>query len=152
MALPPELVVPPDSREVSSRAEKGVAAVKFEFLAPFPATEYLASGAKKIEPRGWKPSATDWLNPGIPSSHIRGWTYFVDARVTPHSGIHQWIAHWQNTSGDVVSYALRYSSPVQDELHAMAQPTSDQLEVTAMLIPAETARAMQAQATQESKR
>src|ERR1039457_1453655 len=73
--LRPEIVVPPGSRGVTPYVEGGLEGVKFHLSAPFPATAFLESVARKLESLGSKPIATDWLNPTIPSSHVRGWTY-----------------------------------------------------------------------------
>jgi hypothetical protein len=149
--LPVELLVPAGAREVESRVERGVAAVKFKMNAAYPAPDFLASASSRLEPLGWKKLPTDWLNPTIPSSHMRGWTSFPDTRTRPFMGVHQWIGDWQNMSGDVVTYSLRYASPVQDTQHKVAPPTNDNLEVTEMLIPAAMAKSMQDDAVQRSK-
>jgi hypothetical protein len=149
--LPAELLVPAGAREVSSRVEGGIAAVKFKINAAYPAADFLATTSSRLEPLGWRKLPTDWLNPTIPSSHIRGWTSFPNTRTRPFMGVHQWIGDWQNMSGDVVTYSLRYASPVQDTQHKVAPPTNDNLEVTEMLIPATMAKSMQDDAVQRSK-
>lgn len=131
--------------------EGGVSGVKFKMSAPYPAAAFLAAASSRLEPLGWTKLPTDWLNPAIPSSHVRGWTSFFDTRTEPSVGVHQWLADWQNRSGDVVSYSRRYTSPVQDTRHEVAPPTNDNLEVTEMLIPATMAKAMQDNAVQRSK-
>ncbi len=148
---PQELLVPAGAREVVSRIEGGIAAVKFKVSAPYPAADFLASANSRLEPLGWQKLSTDWLNPTIPSSHVRGWTSFPDTRTQPFMGVHQWLADWQNGSGDVVSYSLRYTSPVQDALHKVAPPTNDDLEVTELLIPAAMAKSMRDDAVQRIK-
>jgi hypothetical protein len=150
--LPPELVIPPGALQVSTWVDWRATTVHFRLVSAFPATDYLSSVSKHLEGGGWKPLPEDWLNPNVSSSHIQGWTYFLDKTAIPPSGVHQWLADWQSPSGDIVSYRLRYSSPVQDELHELTKPTTDQVEVMATSVPARIAKKMQAQAGKGSKR
>jgi hypothetical protein len=133
------------------RGEGGSAAISYLVEAPFPAHDLLASVRSRLSANGWKPLERDWLNPTIASSHVRGWTYFTDSTATPRRGVHQWSAQWQNDAGDIVGYALRYSSPQQDLSSAPQTPTVKTLEVTATLVAAESAEAMRSAAAQALK-
>jgi len=150
--LPPELVIPPGALQVSSLVDSRATTVHFRLVSAFPATDYLASVSKHLEGRGWKPLPEDWLNPNVSSSHVQGWTYFLDKTATPPSGVHQWLADWQSPSGGIVSYRLRYVSPLRDELHEPTKPTTDQLDVMATSVPAWIVKKMQARAGNGTKR
>lgn len=76
-----------------------------------PAVNAIKQISSRLQALGWKPLLEDFLNPGLPSSHVRGWTQFLDATTQPNREIQQWFAQWQDASGNIVSYTLRYSYP-----------------------------------------
>jgi hypothetical protein len=139
-------MVPKGATDVVARSDGKAAAVEYRMSAPYPAEGFLAKVVARMEQRGWKSTETDLLNPTIPSSNVRGWTSYVDGRVSPHVGVHQWLGDWRNQEGDVVSYALRYSSAADDPTRKPPPPNNSDLHVTAFLIPAHQAKAMAAQA------
>jgi hypothetical protein len=150
--LPPELLVPSSATSVKARSERDAAAVEFELAAPYPATEFLGRVGTHLQKLGWRPTESDFLNPEVPSSHVRGWTYFYDRTASPPGGVHQWLGDWRNGAGDWVSYALRYSSPSSGGLHEMAAPTTGIVKVTAIRVPSATAKAMAASAGRRGER
>jgi hypothetical protein len=77
----------------------------------YPAREVLSQIAGRLKKLSWEPLKDDWLNPGRPSSHVRGWAEYVDGTVKPERQEHQWLAQWKNRAGDVVVYAFTYSYP-----------------------------------------
>jgi hypothetical protein len=145
-SLPPELKVPDGATRVRARGEAGAAAVEYWVSVPYPADAFLANITSRMKQAGWTPAENDLLNPSIPSSHVRGWTSYVDGRGSPHLGVHQWIADWRNRDGDVVSYVLEYSSALQGDASKAPPPSNSDLHVTAFLIPAKDAKAMAEQA------
>ena len=144
--LPPELQVPNGATEVVARGDGKAAAVKYRMSMPYPAESFLAEVEERLTQRGWKSAKTDLLNPTIPTSNVRGWTSYVDASVSPRVGVHQWLGDWHNLEGDVVSYALRYSSAADDPTRKPPVPNNSDLHVTAFLIPVKQAKAMAAEA------
>jgi hypothetical protein len=144
--LPPELLVPNGATEVIARGDGKAAAVEYRTSAPYPAESFLAEVEARMSQRGWESAKTDLLNPTISTSNVRGWTSYVDARVSPRVGVHQWLGYWRNRVGDVVSYALQYSSAADDPVRKPPLPTNSDLHVTAFLIPAQQAKAMAAEA------
>ena len=133
------LYVPPEAREVDRVSQPGGASVvRYTIETPYPAKEFVNRLSAHFEKTGWKPLEHDWLNPTIPSSHRRGWTYFVDARKKEQEGIHQWMAQWTNEKGDIAAYGLQYASPIESE--ERARPSTARMEVSGSLIPAATAR------------
>jgi hypothetical protein len=144
--LPPELLVPKGATEVVARGDGKAAAVEYRISAPYPAESFLAEVEARLNKRGWKSAETDLLNPTIPTSNVRGWTSYVDGRVSPRVGVHQWLGDWHNPEGDVVWYALRYSSAADDPTRKPPLPNNSDLHVTASLIPAPQSKAMAAEA------
>lgn len=131
--------VPPEARDVQRESQPGGASVvRYTIEAPYPAKEFVNRLSAHFEKSGWKPLEHDWLNPTIPSSHRRGWTYFVDATKKPQEGIHQWMAQWTNEKGDIAAYGLQYASPIETE--ERARPSAARMEVSGSLIPAATAK------------
>jgi hypothetical protein len=145
-SLPPELTVPQGATDVVARSDGRAAAVEYRMSVPYPAEGFLAEVAARLNQNGWKAAETDLLNPTIASSSVRGWTSYVDGRVSPRVGVHQWLADWRNREGEVVSYALRYSSAADDPTRKPPPPSNSDLHVTAFLIPAQQAKAMAARA------
>jgi len=148
-SLPPELAVPAAATGVTAHRAGKLAAVEYHLSTPYPAERFLAGTTAQLEHRGWKAAERDLLNPTIPTSNVRGWTSYVDARVSPHVGVHQWLGDWRNAEGDVVSYALQYSSVADDRASEQPPPSSSDLHVTAFLVPADQAKAMAAQAKRQ---
>ena len=85
--------------------------VGYGFIEKYPARDVLSQIAGRLKKLGWEPLKEDWLNPGVPSSHVRGWTEYVDGTVKPERQVHAWKAQWKNRAGDVVAYSFRYSYP-----------------------------------------
>ncbi len=76
-----------------------------------PASDVIQQISSRLETLGYRPLENDWLNPGLPSSHICGWTQFLDGTRTPMHQIHRWGAQWQDNPGNIVDYTLDYSYP-----------------------------------------
>ena len=85
--------------------------VAYALREKHPASNAIQQISSRLEALGWRPIKDDWLNPGLPSSHVRGWTDFRDSTTTPTQHVHQWGAQWQDKSGSIVGYTLRYSYP-----------------------------------------
>jgi hypothetical protein len=117
-------VVVPDkaTREVlvvldgASRVERGPAAlgsfyVAYSLTEEYPASNTIQQISSRLRTLGWMPLNEDWLNPGLASSHVCGWTDFLDMTKSPPQHVHQWLAQWKNSSGNIAVYSLRYSYP-----------------------------------------
>jgi hypothetical protein len=141
--LPSQLFVPPWARdvrpEIKPDGEKGV---MYTVEQEFPADTLLAQIRAALPSPEWRPLAKDWLNPDSPSSHERGWRGFGDATRKPATWVHQWVAQWQDSQGDVVWYALRYDSKARQGQVDLARPDNPSLSVTALWVPALVAREM----------
>ena len=108
-----------DSLIVVSGAQKiryikfeGTGQLFFEIKVDYPAKTVLEEISKKLESKGWQHLPEDYLNPGLASSHVRGWTDFIDATKSPRRKVYQWLAQWKNKNGDILWCTLNYSYPL----------------------------------------
>jgi len=85
--------------------------VAYALKEKHPASNVIQQISSRLQALGWRPLKDDWLNPGLPSSHVRGWTDFVDGTRTPMHHVHRWGAQWKDESGNIVDYTLDYSYP-----------------------------------------
>jgi hypothetical protein len=128
-AISAVLVAPPKAREVARRKENGMDTLSYRVTEPYPAVATLLFIRSAVETRGWRPLNEDFLNPGLASSHVRGWGTVVDQTVTPHRTLHSWHAQWTNAHGDMLLYHLEYHCALEDRRH------SDDVVVSAAFIP-----------------
>ncbi len=111
--------------------------------AAYPAADVLAYISKELQVNDWKPLKDDFLNPGLASSNVRGWTDFEDGTKHPSTHVFQWVADWENEAHDIVRYGLEYRSPVASTRDLRA------LKVVALYIPAATVTEMKQAAAAE---
>lgn len=109
---PASLVVYPKGEDVRYRNKDGAWWVYYNVQTDYPAEDVLRFINSTLEHQGWQPLKKDILNPDLSSSHVTGWEEFVDGRTSPKTQVHQWLAPWKNSHGDVVWYELRYRHPV----------------------------------------
>jgi hypothetical protein len=124
------------------KAPDGRVSVIYRVYQDFPAQEILKYVKYVLAAQHWMPLMTDWLNPDIPSSHVRGWTNWIDGTVTPNTRVHQWFADWQNEKGDVVFFEFRYDSQYNSPNQVGQPPDNSRLRVTGLLVPGELAQKM----------
>ncbi|MDO8681899.1 MAG: hypothetical protein Q7N50_00260 [Armatimonadota bacterium] len=119
---PPSLIVLPGATDVDHVRYKGNYQLSYKLQERYPAKHALREISARLAKQGWKPLKEDFLNPGLPTSHIRGWTEFYDATRTPEERVRAWASDWKNAKGDVVRYAFYYHSPTnQPENLSVAQ-------------------------------
>ena len=123
------LVAPPAAREVARKEEKGVDTLTYRMTEAYPAPATLSFIRSAVEAKGWMPLKDDFLNPGLPSSHVRGWGTVIDGTVTPNQTLHSWHAQWTNKHGDILVYHLDYHCALEDRRH------SDEVVVSAAFLP-----------------
>lgn len=126
----PALIVYPGSTDVRTGTRGQMDQLSYDVLAKFPASHVIIWISHKLEKAGWEPLKYDFLNPGLQSSQVTGWTYFWDGRKEPVLCVHQWLGQWKDAAGNFVDYGFRYK---QSDCG-----TSDltDLEVNAEYIPA----------------
>jgi hypothetical protein len=123
------LIVLPRAKAVVHRPDKGMQTVTYRLKMPYVSETAVASIRAAVEKKGWRPLQEDFLNPGLPSSHVRGWGTVIDGTVMPNQRLHAWHGQWSNSSGDVLLYHLEYHCPLDDRVH------SDTLDVVGAFIP-----------------
>lgn len=107
----PALVVLPGAIGVHAGRFRGTDQLQYKLAESYPAKPALSRISKELQSQGWKPLKEDYLNPGLPSSHVRGWTHFLDGSRQPVLEVRQWMADWTNARGDVLRYGLEYRWP-----------------------------------------
>ncbi len=133
--LPRELQPVPKATQVIAKGHGGGFGVSYLVEAEYPAAGVLAEIATNISPK-WVPRTEDSDNPGIPTSHVRGWTSYGDLTTSPPSWVFAWQSEWQTANGDLLSYSLIYRSPVTLPARAtMDAPSNSQLRVGGELLP-----------------
>jgi hypothetical protein len=133
---PKSLVVAPSSLEVNYTSVEGTTQLAYRVDVDYPAISVLKTISDKLSHEGWKPLKSDFWNPSIPSSHLRGWVQFEDHTTRPTTTVKQWMAQWENSNHDIVSYTLVYRYLSTDE------PNLKHLKVFAVLYPATIAAKM----------
>ena len=134
-ALPTALQPVSGATEIVARGDGEGFGLRYQVVAPYPAVDVLAKIHARI-PAEWKPRLEDHLNPGIPTSFVRGWTRYGDRTSHPESWVHRWSSEWQNPAGDIISYDLMYVSPGSvSQGPPIELPSSSTLKVIASLTP-----------------
>ncbi len=103
----------------------------YKMKADYPATSVITEISNQLKTAGWQPLKEDYLNPGLPSSHVRGWTYFEDASRPPTRKVHQWMGSWEDKYGNIVTYICKYEYPKNEkknlsdlQIHQIYEPAS----------------------------
>ena len=109
----------------------GTQQVTYSIVAQYPASNVISEINNQLKIKGWSALEKDWLNPQIPTSHVRGWTNFIDETKDPNQEVHSWNSNWENAQGDILIYVLTYSNPLKTESNM-----SD-LKILAIFIPEE---------------
>jgi hypothetical protein len=135
----PSLIVLPGANEVKFEKSNGADQVSYKLQVDYPAESVLEVIRSRLAKQGWKTLQEDFLNPGLPSSHVRGWTDLEDWSKEPKTHVHQWLAQWQNNSGDIVLYTLQYRYPKDKP------PDMRNLQIHAAYIPARIADQMKSE-------
>ncbi len=107
---PKALIVVKGAKDVHYSVVGGSRQIRYEVNQPYPADAALKEISDRLDALGYKPLRDDVLNPGLPSSHVRGWVFFVDGTTKPEEDVQRWIAQWQNSKGSVIEYSLEYRS------------------------------------------
>jgi len=105
------LIIVKGAKDLRYSKYEGTDQVIYDVVVQYPATQVLNEISKKLEAKDWKPLKEDYLNPGLLSSHVEGWTDFIDGTTKPRKKVHQWLAQWENKNRDIMWVALRYSYP-----------------------------------------
>ena len=114
----------------------------YKIRASYPAQNVLHTINTRLHALGWKPLRDDFLNPGLPSSHIRGWLYYEDHAT--YTSVRVWQADWQDAEQEVVTYRLEYRC-AENECSSTANLVD--LQVVGLHVPAGKAEQLRRQMT-----
>ncbi len=122
-AINPKYLAYPDGREQ----------LTYLVDTEYPAESTIAFFSTQLQNRRWTALRQDFLNPGIPSSQVRGWTQFEDRSKEPRAAVRAWDCDWEDGAHNITTYSLRYRYPVNGD------EDSGMLRVMALYIPANIA-------------
>lgn len=131
---PAALILYPGATDIRFDERGSTGRLSYRVSSKFPATPVIELISHKLQKAGWEPMKYDFLNPSLPSSHMTGWTYFLDGTKDPTQCVHQWLGDWKDPSGNIVTYGFRY-----EQLSCSTVALAD-LQVGAWYTPADVAR------------
>ena len=85
--------------------------LSYKIKENYPATSAIKQIASQMKANGWESLKEDYLNPGLPSSQVKGWIDFEDTSRLPTKIVHQWMGDWQDKHANIVRYAFIYQYP-----------------------------------------
>jgi hypothetical protein len=92
--------------------DEGAIQLSYKLKKDYPASSVLKEISTQLEGAGWQPLKKDYLNPGLPSSYVKGWSDFEDATRPPTTiKVYQWKGSWQDKYGNIVTYIFIYEYP-----------------------------------------
>jgi hypothetical protein len=138
---PSFFVVVPRATGVKQSVFQGKDQIIYHVQSEYPADDVLSRISARLKKLGWEPLKEDWLNPGLPSSHIRGWTYYEDETTKPATSVRAWNADWESSTHDILIYILDYTCA--DNQCSSTLNLRD-LRVVAIRVPADLAKRMKA--------
>lgn len=134
--LPPHLQPLPGATIEAYGSSANGTVVRYHVTSCYPPTRELRAIAARI-PSGWSPRRDDALNPGSPTSIVRGWYTAAEQSQGVYFDLHQWSGQWQNARGDLLQYDLVYREPLNVP-SPLRRPQNCQLQITASLLPRKT--------------
>ena len=103
------LIAPSNSEHVKYyRRAYGSVGISYRVHEPYPAKQTLAQIRERLSTLGCKELKEDWLNPGMSSSFVTGWSEFAEGDTIPPRFVWQWAGDWVDKQGAVIGYSLRY--------------------------------------------
>ena len=122
----------PNSKVLQSVAQYGGQGVTYEVMEPYPAEPVIKFIESRIPPQ-FKVRKESFMNPGIPTSHVRGWTNYLDSSGKVLTRVDHWSGEWEDAAGNIVAYDLMYRSP--SATSDLERPTTSLLWVNGGLLP-----------------
>jgi hypothetical protein len=81
----------------------GAIQLSYKLKKDYPASSVLKEISTQLEGAGWQPLKKDYLNPGLPSSYVKGWSDFEDATRPPTTiKVYQWRAVGKTNTGTLL--------------------------------------------------
>jgi hypothetical protein len=133
--IPAGVFIPQGATHVQQQEDQGTHVTSYDVAVPYPATAFLCELIQYLDQRQWRGLREDAMNPGIPTSLVRGWLDFEDATRQPSTHVTGWASHWLNEKGELLSYSLKY------EYQEGAKPDLTMLRVSVWAWPADSVRA-----------
>jgi hypothetical protein len=139
------LILSPNATEVKYYELGGSFQLTYKTVNEYPVADLIATISNRLKQDNWQPLKEDYLNPGLSSSHVRGWTSFEDGTRKPPQIVHQWLADWENQAGEVVRYVFQYR-------YEIGKPKDvEHLTVTDIFMPAPLAKQTREEALEFTK-
>ena len=132
--VPAAFFVPDGVRNLQQHERQGIRDISYEVDATYPASPFLCELTSHLDQQQWRGLREDALNPGLPSSLVRGWGDYGNATRQPETHVHAWMSPWLNEQGDLLIYALQYEYP------EAGTPDLSVLKVSAVMWPASLVR------------
>jgi len=105
----------------------------------YPAESTIAFLSTQLRNQRWIALREDFMNPGIPTSEVRGWMQFEDRAQESRATVRSWACDWEDGTHDITLYYLVYRYPITG---AHDPPDTRMLHVMALYIPAAVAEKM----------
>lgn len=128
------LIILKRASDVKYHKSYGQYQISYKILNEYPAKDTITELNLRLEAKGWNPLKMDWLNPDVPTSHVRGWGSYIDGTTSPDLEVHSWHSNWKNENEDILTYALSYSYPRN------GKPNMNELSVVGLYIPNDLAK------------
>ena len=146
-SAPDYLVIAGSATNIKHIRAHGQDQVVYNVKTEYPAHDVLKAIYSQLEKLGWIPLKEDYLNPGTPTSHVRGWQYFVDDSTNPRTSVRSWQADWESATHDILVYILVYRC--KEDLCSNTENLQD-LRVTAVYVPAALAQRIKDSVSRDS--
>ena len=138
-SLPEYFLVPAGAEDVlvSQANSLGERSVSFRLRNFYPAVSTSNGIRDRLGALGFSIRSENMLNPGLALDEGDKWHSFADGTTSPSSCVWQWWREWDANDGTVVTYILRYRYPESDPRRCSTPPSTDDLQVTALVSPPE---------------
>jgi len=136
---PDALIVLPNAIDVRDTNENE-GTVVYQLNEEYTALPVIQTIQGRLESSGWRPLREDFLNPGLPSSLVRGWASHEDRTHRRAAQVYKWMAQWEDDSKRIVWYDLTYDAVTDSDGRIRARGP---LKVSATLLSATTVKGLQ---------
>jgi len=141
-ALPTSLVVLAGASSVKAYRQSDTCVfVQYDVSVRYPAESVVASLSRELSQLGLLPQASLSVESALLPQPEVEWHRFFDAVRKPTGRVDQLLLSWRDSSGNVTSYELRYTSPSKDPADVASSPANDTLHVAGIFMPAPVAKA-----------
>jgi hypothetical protein len=93
-ARPDALIVLPGALEVHD-TDENECTVLYQLNEKYPALPIIQTIQGRLEAAGWRPLVDNFLNPGSPTSLVRGWESHEDRTQGRATQVYQWVGQWE---------------------------------------------------------